>query len=70
MTATLKTDVLQALAAWNAGKPVRSLELGRAPPMEEKENQPARVERNVRIDFVQHVCSAMIRASEWIDVVN
>ncbi|HEY1814644.1 MAG TPA: beta-L-arabinofuranosidase domain-containing protein [Kofleriaceae bacterium] len=28
------------------------------------------VERTVRIDFVQHVCSAMIRASEWIDVVN
>jgi hypothetical protein len=25
------------------------------------------LERNVRIDFVQHVCSAMIRASEWID---
>ena len=25
------------------------------------------VDRNVRIDFVQHVCSAMIRASEWID---
>ncbi len=28
------------------------------------------VERSVRIDYVQHVCSAMIRASEWIDVVN
>ena len=28
------------------------------------------VERTVRIDYVQHVCSAMIRASEWIDVVN
>jgi len=25
------------------------------------------IERNVRIDFVQHTCSAMIRASEWID---
>ena len=25
------------------------------------------IERNVRIDYVQHVCSAMIRASEWID---
>ena len=25
------------------------------------------VDRNVRIDYVQHVCSAMIRASEWID---
>ena len=25
------------------------------------------IDRNVRIDFVQHVCSAMIRASEWID---
>jgi hypothetical protein len=25
------------------------------------------LERNVRIDFVQHVCSGMIRASEWID---
>jgi hypothetical protein len=25
------------------------------------------LERNVRIDYVQHVCSAMIRASEWID---
>ena len=28
------------------------------------------VERSVRIDYVQHVCSAMIRASEAIDVVN
>jgi hypothetical protein len=25
------------------------------------------IDRNVRIDFVQHVSSAMIRASEWID---
>lgn len=25
------------------------------------------IDRNVRIDFVQHVCSAMIRASEFID---
>jgi len=25
------------------------------------------IDRTVRIDFVQHVCSAMIRASEWID---
>lgn len=25
------------------------------------------LERNIRIDFVQHVCSGMIRASEWID---
>jgi hypothetical protein len=25
------------------------------------------IERTVRIDFVQHTCSAMIRASEWID---
>ena len=25
------------------------------------------LERNVRIDYVQHVCSGMIRASEWID---
>jgi len=25
------------------------------------------IERNVRIDFVQHTCSAFIRASEWID---
>ncbi|MBA2542956.1 MAG: hypothetical protein H0V17_25140, partial [Deltaproteobacteria bacterium] len=25
------------------------------------------IDRNVRIDFVQHVCSAFIRASEWID---
>jgi hypothetical protein len=25
------------------------------------------IDRNVRIDFVQHTCSAMIRASEWID---
>jgi len=25
------------------------------------------INRNVRIDYVQHVCSAMIRASEWID---
>ena len=27
------------------------------------------VDRNIRIDYVQHVCSAMIRASEWIDRV-
>src|SRR5213075_1134905 len=26
------------------------------------------IDRNIRIDYVQHVCSAMIRASEWIDV--
>lgn len=25
------------------------------------------IDRNVRIDYVQHACSAMIRASEWID---
>lgn len=25
------------------------------------------IDRTVRIDFVQHVCSAFIRASEWID---
>jgi hypothetical protein len=25
------------------------------------------IDRTVRIDYVQHVCSAMIRASEWID---
>lgn len=25
------------------------------------------IDRNVRIDYVQHVCSAMIRASEWVD---
>ena len=25
------------------------------------------IHRNIRIDYVQHVCSAMIRASEWID---
>jgi hypothetical protein len=25
------------------------------------------IDRNIRIDYVQHVCSAMIRASEWID---
>jgi hypothetical protein len=25
------------------------------------------IERTVRIDFVQHTCSAMLRASEWID---
>lgn len=25
------------------------------------------IDRSVRIDFVQHVCSAFIRASEWID---
>ncbi len=25
------------------------------------------VDRNIRIDYLQHVCSAMIRASEWID---
>jgi hypothetical protein len=25
------------------------------------------IDRNVRIDYVQHVCSGMIRASEWID---
>lgn len=28
------------------------------------------IDRNVRIDFVQHVCSAMIRASEWPDWVD
>ena len=25
------------------------------------------IDRSVRIDYVQHVCSAMLRASEWID---
>ena len=25
------------------------------------------IDRNVRIDYVQHTCSAFIRASEWID---
>jgi hypothetical protein len=25
------------------------------------------INRSIRIDYVQHVCSAMIRASEWID---
>jgi len=25
------------------------------------------LDRNIRIDYVQHVCSAMIRASEWVD---
>ncbi|MGE3544653.1 MAG: hypothetical protein AB7L28_12000, partial [Kofleriaceae bacterium] len=25
------------------------------------------IDRTVRIDYVQHVCSAMIRASEWVD---
>jgi hypothetical protein len=25
------------------------------------------IDRNIRIDYVQHVCSAMIRASEWVD---
>jgi len=25
------------------------------------------IDRNIRIDYVQHVCSAMIRASEWLD---
>jgi len=25
------------------------------------------IDRNIRIDYVQHVCSAMIRTSEWID---
>jgi hypothetical protein len=25
------------------------------------------IERTVRIDYVQHTCSAMLRASEWID---
>jgi hypothetical protein len=25
------------------------------------------INRNIRIDYVQHVCSAMIRASEWVD---
>jgi len=25
------------------------------------------VDRNIRIDYLQHVGSAMIRASEWID---
>ncbi|HUJ63359.1 MAG TPA: beta-L-arabinofuranosidase domain-containing protein [Kofleriaceae bacterium] len=25
------------------------------------------IERTIRIDYVQHVCSAMIRASQWID---
>jgi hypothetical protein len=25
------------------------------------------IDRTIRIDYVQHVCSAMIRASEWID---
>jgi hypothetical protein len=25
------------------------------------------IDRTVRIDYVQHVCSAMIRASEFID---
>jgi hypothetical protein len=25
------------------------------------------IERSVRIDYVQHTCSAMLRASEWID---
>jgi hypothetical protein len=25
------------------------------------------INRSVRIDHVQHVCSAFIRASEWID---
>ena len=27
------------------------------------------IDRSVRIDYVQHVCSAMIRASEWIDAL-
>ncbi len=27
------------------------------------------IDRNVRIDYVQHVCSAFIRASEWIDAL-
>ena len=26
------------------------------------------IDRNIRIDYVQHVCSAMIRASEWVDL--
>jgi hypothetical protein len=26
------------------------------------------IDRNIRIDYVQHVCSAMIRASEWVDI--
>jgi hypothetical protein len=25
------------------------------------------IDRTVRIDYVQHVCSAMIRAAQWID---
>ncbi|MEO7730042.1 MAG: hypothetical protein ABIY55_03650 [Kofleriaceae bacterium] len=28
------------------------------------------IDRNIRIDYVQHVCSAMIRASEWIDAAE
>jgi hypothetical protein len=35
MAAKIKSDVLQALADWNAGKPVRSLELGHSHRMKE-----------------------------------
>jgi hypothetical protein len=39
MAAKIKSDTLQALADWNAGKPVRSLELGHSHRMKES-NEP------------------------------
>jgi hypothetical protein len=41
MTAKIKPDVLQALSDWNAGKPVRSLELGHSHRMKESREPTA-----------------------------
>lgn len=49
MAAQIKPDVLQALADWNAGKPVKSLELGHCHRM--KENPGA----SPSIDMSQHI---------------
>lgn len=49
MAQRIKTDVLQALDDWNAGKPVRSIELGHVHRMKEHPGGAPAVDYSVRL---------------------
>jgi len=50
MVGKIKADVLQALDAWKAGKPVRSIELGHVHRMIEHPGMSPRIDLSKRID--------------------
>lgn len=60
MSVQIKSDVLQALETWKAGKPVRSLELGHAHHMIEHPGMMPKIDFSKRIDRDQERAHAYL----------